>query len=486
LAAEVFNHRFYKYLNDALPVTEVGDRDKLYFYELPTSSRQSPSYKPSPSDPLLLPVFNVLPKSSRATQRRGYYTSSYGGWDGREPYAIPFFVVLSAEAASTQRGIYTAVMARLQRWTTKRHDFFRWEPSDEDAAGKDQTTSVETTGREPLTPPPEGLDEDLPASSSQQIVSPSKPQAEEGEVEMGGVDGESSRPVDILDDIFKLWLHESPEEKLESGWNMESSGRLVEWEERERSPPSRLSKIPGGWNDSSDEIQTNLPPLSNGMPMPSPLVCASDALICEFESQYAVHFFGDGGKGAESLWDVWTKHVSPEFEAAKAAEALKRKKGISISDCLDEFTKEEKLGEDDLWYCPRCKKHQQATKKFEIWKLPDILVVHLKRFSNSRMLRDKIDDFVDFPIEGLDLGDRVGERLIAQELIAQGADPQEIGVDDTGEPLVYDLFAVDEHMGGLGGGHYRAYARNDADGEWYHFDDSYVTKTQASSAVVSC
>ncbi|EEB88127.1 hypothetical protein MPER_14214, partial [Moniliophthora perniciosa FA553] len=45
----------------------------------------------------------------------------------------------------------------------------------------------------------------------------------------------------------------------------------------------------------------------------------------------------------------------------------------------------------------------QATKRFDLWKVPDILVVHLKRFSNSRMLRDKIDVFVDFPIEDLDL-----------------------------------------------------------------------------------
>src|SRR5216683_1568474 len=50
-------------------------------------------------------------------------------------------------------------------------------------------------------------------------------------------------------------------------------------------------------------------------------------------------------------------------EAVRAA-AAKTLRGISLQDCLDEFTKEEQLGEDDLWYCPQCKKHQQATKKF--------------------------------------------------------------------------------------------------------------------------
>ena len=146
---------------------------------------------------------------------------------------------------------------------------------------------------------------------------------------------------------------------------------------------------------------------------------------------------------------------------------------------------EERLGEDDLWYCPRCKKHQQATKKFDLWKAPDILVVHLKRFSNNRTMRDKIDTFVDFPIDDLDLGERVGERQVAQKLLAEGMDITALGLRNPDEPLVYDLFGVDEHMGGLGGGHYRAYALNHLSGRWHHFDDSYVTLAQAKEAVVS-
>lgn len=51
-----------------------------------------------------------------------------------------------------------------------------------------------------------------------------------------------------------------------------------------------------------------------------------------------------------------------------------------------------------LRYCPNCKKHQQATKKFDLWSLPKILVVHLKRFSYSRYCRDKLDTVVLFPI----------------------------------------------------------------------------------------
>ena len=35
-------------------------------------------------------------------------------------------------------------------------------------------------------------------------------------------------------------------------------------------------------------------------------------------------------------------------------------------------------------YCPDCKEHVQASKKFDLWKVPEILVIHLKRFNYDR------------------------------------------------------------------------------------------------------
>ena len=116
--------------------------------------------------------------------------------------------------------------------------------------------------------------------------------------------------------------------------------------------------------------------------------------------------------------------------------------------------------------------------------MPDILVVHLKRFSNSRTLRDKIDAHVEFPIEGLNLGDMAGERNVAKRLIQQGIAVENLDLGNLDEPLVYDLFGVDEHMGGLGGGHYRAYVHNHTTDKWYHFDDSYVSTARPSDSVV--
>lgn len=47
---------------------------------------------------------------------------------------------------------------------------------------------------------------------------------------------------------------------------------------------------------------------------------------------------------------------------------------IDLDTCLQAFTKEEELGEDELYYCSHCKKHCLASKKLDIWRLPPVLV----------------------------------------------------------------------------------------------------------------
>jgi ubiquitin carboxyl-terminal hydrolase 4/11/15 len=46
---------------------------------------------------------------------------------------------------------------------------------------------------------------------------------------------------------------------------------------------------------------------------------------------------------------------------------------ILLSDCLKEYTKEELLGEEDTWFCPKCKNHCQIKKKIDIWTLPEVI-----------------------------------------------------------------------------------------------------------------
>ncbi|KAE8209369.1 hypothetical protein CF327_g6637 [Tilletia walkeri] len=58
-------------------------------------------------------------------------------------------------------------------------------------------------------------------------------------------------------------------------------------------------------------------------------------------------------------------------------------------------------------------------------------------------------------------------------------------VDDSDQDPIYDLYAVDNRYGGLGGGHHTAYAQNPTDGKWYYFDDSSVRQVEASAVQTS-
>lgn len=176
-----------------------------------------------------------------------------------------------------------------------------------------------------------------------------------------------------------------------------------------------------------------------------------DQLICHWSDGAYQHVFNNSKY--PTSWDTYEIWIDP----SPPIETPKQKKNIDLADCLDEFSKEEQLGEEDLWYCPRCKEHRQARKTLQLWRVPDIFAVHLKRFSSSRTYRDKLENLVEFPLKDFDLTDRVGDKAWIQN-------------ERGGEKLVYDLFAVDNHYGSLGGGHYTAYAQNFVDGEWYYYD----------------
>uniref|UniRef100_A0A8C7II90 Ubiquitin carboxyl-terminal hydrolase 32 n=1 Tax=Oncorhynchus kisutch TaxID=8019 RepID=A0A8C7II90_ONCKI len=88
----------------------------------------------------------------------------------------------------------------------------------------------------------------------------------------------------------------------------------------------------------------------------------------------------------------------PSVEQSRRAQA----EPISLDSCLQAFTSEEELGEDELYYCSKCKTHRLATKKLDLWRLPPILIIHLKRFQfmNGRWIKSQ--KIVRFPMETFD------------------------------------------------------------------------------------
>ena len=187
-------------------------------------------------------------------------------------------------------------------------------------------------------------------------------------------------------------------------------------------------------------------------------------------------------------------------------EGKARREPATLDDCLREFAKEEMLTGDEQWRCSKCKDFRDAKKKFDIWKVPPVLIVHLKRFKYLPTgERRKVRTFVDFPGGNWSLRNHVKS-------------PQR-------EKPIYDLFAVSNHHGGFGSGHYTAFCkgRNMSGGDkgegggggagglrtasgqhkvvqgargavhddglgvmdWYHFNDSSYERVDTEDAVKS-
>ena len=93
---------------------------------------------------------------------------------------------------------------------------------------------------------------------------------------------------------------------------------------------------------------------------------------------------------------AWVEHDTVAASRKAATEP------ITLAKCLEAFTQEEELGHDDKIYCASCKTHQMVTKKLQIWRLPPILIIHLKRFQNVNSRWIKSHKIVDFPLTQLD------------------------------------------------------------------------------------
>jgi len=158
--------------------------------------------------------------------------------------------------------------------------------------------------------------------------------------------------------------------------------------------------------------------------------------------------------------------VDSEFQVVEEvkmkAELIKPE--LTIYNCLDNFVEWETLDKDNLWYCPFCKDNVAARKKFEFTRAPPILVFHLKRFRTTTRGRfvdsDRLNNLIDFPLTNLDF-----TRYL------KGAN----------NPVLYDLYAVSNHYGSTGFGHYTAFAWNEEKKGWYKFDDSRVDKEDPRS-----
>lgn len=85
---------------------------------------------------------------------------------------------------------------------------------------------------------------------------------------------------------------------------------------------------------------------------------------------------------------------------------VKKAEPITLEECLTHFSRKESL-ED--YYCSTCEKHRNADVQISLWKLPKVLVIHLKRFDMQNRVK-KINRCLQFDITNLILNDMYDEQ----------------------------------------------------------------------------
>nr|XP_045232242.1 ubiquitin carboxyl-terminal hydrolase 43 isoform X5 [Macaca fascicularis] len=217
--------------------------------------------------------------------------------------------------------------------------------------------------------------------------------------------------------------------------------------------------------------------------------------LCHWAVDRALHLRRPGGPPHVKLAVEWDSSVKERLfgnlqeERAQDADSVWQQQqahqqhSCTLDECFQFYTKEEQLAQDDAWKCPHCQVLQQGMVKLSLWTLPDILIIHLKRFCQVGERRNKLSTLVKFPLSGLNMAPHVAQRSTSPEA---GLGPwpswKPPGCLPTSCPLdfLYDLYAVCNHHGNLQGGHYTGSTSSSLSDHWLLRLGSYAGSTRGS------
>lgn len=131
---------------------------------------------------------------------------------------------------------------------------------------------------------------------------------------------------------------------------------------------------------------------------------------------------------------------------------------VNVLDCLNSYIAPESM-ERCGYKCSKCKAVDNMEKDITIFRFPKILVIHLKRFYNSTMRREKLSTTVNIP-------DTLDMRPYAPH-----------SNHSSKNNATYKLYGISHHSGSLNGGHYIGEVQNLDDNTWYNCNDSRCSKS---------
>lgn len=176
-----------------------------------------------------------------------------------------------------------------------------------------------------------------------------------------------------------------------------------------------------------------------------------------------------------------------------------------IFDSLDELVQNELMDGENKIQCDVCVQKKTTNRRACINKLPNLMVLHLKRFDLDYQTFEtvKLNNKMEFPFdaklnmfkytkEGLEWEEKKKEK-VNEEALGSSPKPSHIQYENTGlvEPDMsdyeYDLQGVLVHSGVAQGGHYYSFSRDpECEDKWYKFDDEDVTNFNLDQIPAQC
>ena len=139
---------------------------------------------------------------------------------------------------------------------------------------------------------------------------------------------------------------------------------------------------------------------------------------------------------------------------------LNDNKNPSLEECFKLYTSDEILDGDNMYFDESLNKKIVAKKNILFWSLPKILIIDIKRFS-ARII--KLQQLLNFPLDNFNLSKYV------------------IGYNS--DEYVYDLFGICNHSGGVSGGHYTSFVKDN--NNWYLCNDTQIIKVDDLNKIIT-
>jgi ubiquitin C-terminal hydrolase len=189
--------------------------------------------------------------------------------------------------------------------------------------------------------------------------------------------------------------------------------------------------------------------------------CALDAMKnwkIFFKDNYSIFVELFYSQISSAIYSLEGKLLSTNYQPTCFYTLPIDEKSKTLYDCFNSYTSKEKLEGENKWLNEDTNEYIEVYKKINFWKLPKILIIVLKRFTNDGK---KIGNLIKFPFE-LDLS--------------------KYCVGYSKNKYKYNLLSVANHDGNLNGGHYYSYVKNMND-KWYRFNDTNVSQIKKDDIV---